>query len=192
MQSPATAQIIRAPERRTFRHATTLFLAGTTPRPGQPDWRAVVVEATAGLPVTLLDPVRPDWDGSWVEDVSFAPFREQVAWELDMQEAADLVAFFFHPHKDGMISLLELGLCARASHSVARIVVACPPGYVKRGNVQMICQRFGLCLVESVEDLAAELAQRIRRRMGRGSDFIHSDTEPSAVPAERRTPSPCD
>jgi hypothetical protein len=34
-----------------------------------------------------------------------------------------------------------------------KMVVACPEGFYKRGNVQIVCGRFGVEVVDSVEEL---------------------------------------
>jgi len=78
-----------------------------------------------------------------------------VTWELDMQEAADVVVVYFHPDTQAPVSLLELGL--RTPRQKALVV--CPPGYWKRGNVQVVCQRYGIRLLESDEMLGRVLVE---------------------------------
>ncbi len=158
---PQTAQLIQAPARPPITHPTTLFLAGTTTASaGNPDWRATLSATLADLPVTIFNPLRPDWDSSWREDVSFAPFREQVEWELDMQDRAALVVVYFGAGTDAPISLLELGLCARSG----RAVVVCHRGYRKRGNVEIVCRRLGVEVVDA--DLGeGEWLGVVRRRV---------------------------
>jgi hypothetical protein len=56
------------------------------------------------------------------------------------------------------ISLLELGLQA----SSGKIIVACPEGFWRRGNVRVVCARFGVELVGSL----GELMEGIERRLG--------------------------
>lgn len=160
------AQIVCAPDRPEFHHVTRLFLAGTTPPDdgtGKPpvDWRQSVRAAVSDMPVTVFDPLRPDWDDTWTEDPDFHPFRQQVDWELEMQEQATLIAFFFDPGREGHISLMELGLCA-SRKGTQQAIVGCPPGYKKRGNVQMVCARHGILLVDSAEALAEALAEAVR------------------------------
>lgn len=75
-----------------------------------------------------------------------------------MQETATLIAFYFDRDKPGTVSLLELGLCAGRS---ATTIVACPAGYSKRGNVQVVCARYSIQLVDSVEALAQAVKQAI-------------------------------
>ncbi|AEO58647.1 hypothetical protein MYCTH_53171 [Thermothelomyces thermophilus ATCC 42464] len=166
------AQIIRAPSRPAITGKVAVFLAGTTTgttaaaAAAGADWRETVTLAVSHLPVTVLNPLRPDWDGSWREDPSFAPFREQIEWELDMQERADLVVVYLGPGTDAPVSLLELGLCARSGKAV---VVACYPGYRKRGNVQIVCRWFGLEYVDGEDDLAGRVVKRIERLLELGN-----------------------
>ncbi|KAK4135111.1 hypothetical protein BT67DRAFT_291567 [Trichocladium antarcticum] len=127
---------------------TSFFLAGTT---AGEDWRSSLINSVLHLPIIVFNPLRRDWDSSWREDATFGPFREQVEWELEMQEKADAIVLYFGPGTDAPVSLLELGLCARSG----KAVVACHKDYKKRGNVQIVCRRFGIELVETVGDLAA-------------------------------------
>jgi hypothetical protein len=74
-----------------------------------------------------------------------------------MLEAADAIAMHMAPDKDAPISLLEMGLFARSG----KMIVACPEGFYKRGNVQVVCQRFGVELVNSLEELVEGIVRRI-------------------------------
>jgi len=75
-----------------------------------------------------------------------------------MLEASEVIAMYMGPESQAPISLLELGLFARSG----KMVVACPEGFWRRGNVQVVCARFGVELVDSLE----ELIQGIERRLG--------------------------
>ncbi len=164
------AQVIHAPSREPIRAGNkTVFLAGTAVRTaGAKDWRTALTEALAHVPeLTILDPYRPDWDAGWREDESFAPFRDQVEWELDMQARADLVAVYLYPGTQAHVSLLELGLAVGSGNGDSDgsdgVVVCCPEGYWKRGNVSIVCRRFG---VEMVEGGTAPLRDAIIRKLG--------------------------
>lgn len=150
----ALAQIIHAPSRPSPPSPQTpnlpflsIFLAGTTTASvTNSDWRNTLSTALSHLPVAIFNPLRPDWDSTWREDVSFPPFREQVEWELDMQARADVVAVWFGAETDAPVSLLELGLCVGRRGKT--VVVGCHRGYRKRGNVEIVCGRMGVeCLV---------------------------------------------
>ena len=75
-----------------------------------------------------------------------------------MMEAADVIAVYFSPDSEAPITLLELGLFARTE----KVVVACPDGYWKKGNVQVVCKRFGIELQGSLEELQTAVEERLR------------------------------
>ncbi|KAK1759912.1 hypothetical protein QBC47DRAFT_373312 [Echria macrotheca] len=150
------AQVVLAPSRPPHTGKKSIFLAGTAI--GH-DWRESLTEALSHLPVTIFNPLRRDWDSSWREDISFAPFREQVEWELDMQEHADLVVLYYGPGTDAPIALLEFGLCARQG----KAVVACHKDYRKRGNVHIVSQRLGIDFVDAEEDFVGAVIKKLER-----------------------------
>ncbi|KAF4340522.1 hypothetical protein FBEOM_5560 [Fusarium beomiforme] len=129
----------------------TIFLAGITTNTGEGDWRETLANALINHPVTIFNPNRPDWDSTWKEDFSDKRWEEQVWWELDMQEAADIIVFMFHPFTDAPISLMELGLAVKSKPKT--VLVCARDGYRKRGNVEAVCKRFGAKLVYTEAEL---------------------------------------
>lgn len=150
-------QVIQAPAEEAPRGIKSVFLAGTTANMGGADWRQALTSLLRDQPITIYNPAREDWDSTWREDVDFIPYREQVTWELDKQDKADLVIVYFHPASQAPVSLLELGLCARTP---GKAIVMCPDGYWKRGNVQMVCRRYNIDMEETLEGLARAVVSR--------------------------------
>jgi hypothetical protein len=136
----------------------TVFLAGSIEQDTAPDWQAEVVAALAARDVVLLNPRRAGWDATLRQHPDEPQFHAQVQWELDQQEAATVVAFYFAPGTQSPITLLELGLAARYP---GKCVVACPPEYWRYGNVRMTCERYGMQLVAGLPELIACLLQRL-------------------------------
>jgi hypothetical protein len=139
----------------------SIFLAGSIDK-GEGDgvdWQTKITNKLSNLPVTILNPLRLDWDSKWKEDISFEPFREQVEWEQDMLEAADVIALYLSPRTEAPISLLELGLFARSG----KLLVACHPRYLKRGNVQIVCQRLQVELVDTIDQLVERVEEKLQR-----------------------------
>lgn len=134
----------------------SVFLSGSIDK-GRPTWQTRLSSALSALPITILNPHRTDWDSTWVEDISDERFRKQVEWELDMMEAADVIAVYFSPDAQAPITLLELGLFARTG----KVVIACPDGYWKKGNVQVVCKRFGIELLGSLEELQTAVEAKL-------------------------------
>jgi hypothetical protein len=136
--------------------AHVVFLAGSIEMGTAGDWQA---ELIAALPaeVIALNPRRLDWDASWRQSIDEPRFRAQVEWELDGLDRADTIAMWFAPETRAPITLLELGLHARGG----KLVVGCPEGYWRRGNVEIVCARFGIPLVASWDAFVAAVIARI-------------------------------
>ncbi|UTU07937.1 hypothetical protein CcrC1_gp251c [Caulobacter phage C1] len=153
MSHPDT-KVLVAPDRDLSALSSPLpkvFLAGSIDMGEAANWQARVVDELSALPVILFNPRRPDFDTALVQDITCTPFAEQVYWELDHLDAADIVIFCFDPAGKAPVTLLELGLHARGK----KCLICCPPGYWRRGNVQIIAERFGAKLVDTLDELLA-------------------------------------
>ena len=131
----------------------SIFLAGSIDMGGSIDWQRELTDSLASCSGVLLNPRRSHWSSSWPPDASFPIFREQVEWELSAMEAAGMIAFYFAPGSQAPVTLLELGLAARSG----KAVVCCPSGYWRKGNVDVVCQHYGIQSVPSLESLAHEI-----------------------------------
>ncbi len=132
----------------------SIFLAGSIDMGNAVDWQQeIIAHFKENEALCFLNPRRKDWDRSWEQTIENKHFNVQVTWELDALELADLIVFYFAPTSQAPISLLELGLFARNKN----VVVCCPTGYWRKGNVDIVCQRFGVKQVESLEKLMEEI-----------------------------------
>lgn len=139
-------------------HSPAIFLAGSIEMGKAEDWQAALVEQLSDLDVTFLNPRRPTWDSSWKQSIDNPVFAEQVNWELDALEHADVIAMYFAPGTQSPISLLELGLFATSG----KLIVCCPEGFWRKGNVDIVCQRGGIPQVADLEALGNALRERIQ------------------------------
>ena len=118
------------------------------------EWQERVVRAMSGVSdLVILNPRRDDWDSNWEQRADDPQFYEQVSWELDMLDAADIVVMYLAAGTKSPVSLLELGLCARSG----KLKVCCPEGFWRRGNVEMVCRRYQIPLFATLDDLIADL-----------------------------------
>ena len=141
-----------------------VFLAGSIEMGQAEQWQERVVaalseastEARTGAEagdLVILNPRRDDWDDSWEQRADDPQFSEQVNWELDMLDAADIVVMYLAPGTTSPVSLLEFGLYARSG----KLRVCCPEGFWRRGNVEVVCRRNRIPLFETLDDLIADL-----------------------------------
>lgn len=132
-----------------------VFLAGSIEMGAAREWQDEVAASLADLDVTVLNPRRENWDPTWQQHPDNPQFREQVEWELDGLDRADAIVFYFDPDTKSPISMLELGLF----HDRA-LIVCCPAGFWKRGNVLLVCERFGIPVVDLLVDIPAFVRER--------------------------------
>ncbi|MEP7124567.1 MAG: hypothetical protein ABJE95_26805, partial [Byssovorax sp.] len=61
------------------------------------------------------------------------------------------------------VTLLELGLTA----ATGKVIVGCPEGFYRKGNVEIVCQRAGIPVLGSFEAFVEAVRSRIgeRRRL---------------------------
>ncbi len=136
--------------------AHVVFLAGSIEMGAATDWQS---ELVAALPanVVALNPRRTEWDSSWRQSIDEPKFREQVEWELDGLERATHVLMYFDPATRAPVTLCELGLVARSG----RLVVGCPDGFWRKGNVEVVCARYGVPLLPDLVTLIADVTSRL-------------------------------
>lgn len=144
------ADVLYPPKRMHPNQRPSVFLAGSIEMGAAIDWQSQLITALADLPITIFNPRRPDWDSSWKQAKDDPRFREQVEWELDHLDRADVIALYFDPATKSPISLLELGLHA----DDLKVICCCPEGFWRKGNVDIVCERYGVTQVDTLEELA--------------------------------------
>ncbi len=133
----------------------TIFLAGSIEQDHAENWQENLMKHIDNQDVIILNPRRKDWDESWKEEIENPLFFEQVEWELKGQERADLIVMYFDPKTQSPISLLELGLFAQTK----KMLVCCPKGYWKKGNVDIVCRRYQIPQVENLYNLIENIKE---------------------------------
>jgi hypothetical protein len=159
MSEPTSKAVIHKPPiKPQINKPSVVLYGGIQP---EPSWQTSLAASLSDLPIDILDPRRDDWDSSWVEDISFPKFKEQVEWEMDYAKIADVIVFYFPFDAKTPVALLELGLHA----GTGKALVCCPRGFYKRGNVQVVCQRYGIDLVETLDDLEEKVRTRLTEKL---------------------------
>lgn len=161
MSETASKAVVHKPPVRPDVKRLSVITFGAIQSDPSKDWQTSLATSLSDLPVDILNPRRDDWDSSWVEDISFPKFKEQVEWEMDYAKVADVIVFYFVPGTLTPITLLELGMYA----GTGKAIVCCPKGFYKRGNVQMVCLRYGIDLLESLDELKAKVRTRLEEKL---------------------------
>src|SRR3974390_885282 len=101
-------KVIKAPQKLEI-DGPAIFLAGSIEMGKAVDWQTLMTNKLYDFKATILNPRRDDWDSSWEQKIENPQFSEQVNWELDALDRADIIAMYFDPKTMSPISLLELG-----------------------------------------------------------------------------------
>ncbi len=155
--------IVKPPERpakSVYKTHKSVFLAGSIEMGKAEDWQEEVTKALIKSDdenIAIFNPRRDDWDSSWEQTIENENFEEQVTWELDHLEAATVIALYFDPKTKAPISLLELGLHANDD----KIIICCPDGYWRKGNVEIMAKRFNIPLIDNMEEFLEAVRKRI-------------------------------
>ncbi|HEX2901441.1 MAG TPA: nucleoside 2-deoxyribosyltransferase domain-containing protein, partial [Bacteroidia bacterium] len=72
-------------------------------------------------------------------------------------ERAELIVMYLDPATKSPVSLLELGLHANSG----KLVVCCPDGFWRKGNVDITCLYHGVQQVTDLSELEAEIRKRL-------------------------------
>lgn len=135
----------------------SIFLAGTIEMGNSEDWQSEIVEAFKDEDVILYNPRRKDWDSSWEQKETNPQFNHQVNWELTCLEKSDLIILYFAPNSQSPISLLELGIFHKKN-----IIVCCPEGFWRKGNIDIVCRRYDIPKTETIKELIDEMKYLIK------------------------------
>lgn len=131
-----------------------IFLAGSIEMGAAEQWQQHVVDRFKDIDdVIIMNPRRDDWDASWVQSIDNPQFRQQVEWELDHLDCADVIIMYFSPETKSPITLLELGLYAPSR----KLTVCCPEGYWRKGNVDVVCERYGILQFDTLDELLDDM-----------------------------------
>lgn len=116
-----------------------LFLAGAIDMGEAEDWQAKVTNELAPLfnneELVILNPRRDKWTVLNQQDL-----EEQIQWELDAQEKADIIYFHFPESSKAPITLLELGLALREQFK--QVVIYCHKDFYRATNVKITSEYY--------------------------------------------------
>lgn len=135
----------------------SIFLAGSIEMNTAEEWQNYIQYTLMDLNVTFFNPRRDDWDSSWTD--TSVVFNSQVNWEMNELERSDIIFMYFSPETKSPISLLELGLHANSN----KMIVCCPPGFWRKGNVDIVCTRYNIPLFNDIESAINGLRTKINQ-----------------------------
>ncbi|QDW23885.1 nucleoside 2-deoxyribosyltransferase domain-containing protein [Pedobacter sp. KBS0701] len=141
----------------------SVFLAGTIDMGNSIDWQQKIIdqankeETLDG--VVVFNPRRKSWDQSWTQSIDNVQFSEQVNWELDTMENADVILLFLESNSKSPISMMELGLFADSG----KLMVCCEEGFWRKGNIDIVCKRKSIDQYDTFDELSAAVIAKLKK-----------------------------
>jgi len=140
----------------------SVFLAGTIDMGHSVDWQQTFIHQANKEKkmddVVVFNPRRKSWDHSWTQSIENVWFSEQVNWELDAMESADVILLFLEANSKSPISMMELGLFADSG----KLMVCCEEGFWRKGNIDIVCKRKGIDQYRTFDELSAAVIAKLK------------------------------
>lgn len=145
-----------------------IFLGGSIEMGKAPNWQAAFADKIAYLPIAAFNPRRICWDASLEQDIKNKALLHQIDWEMKNLDNADLIIIYLHPNTISPVSLMELG---RYSQS-GKLIVCCPEGYHRRGNVQYLCKKDNVLLLDDFDELVETTIVKVEEILARKDSSV--------------------
>ena len=139
----------------------TIFLAGAIDQGKAEKWQDKVARSLDQFDITILNPRRDNWDPDMPQTPDNPQFREQVEWELDAQEASDMVLFVFTKDSKAPITFLEFGLFAPKKEAV----VCAEEGFYRQGNLDIVAERHKVPMYHDLDEMIGDLQTVLREKI---------------------------
>lgn len=145
-------------ENLNFQDKLKVFLAGTIDNGESDDWQSNLIwqmknkhhspdpDADESIgDIVVFNPRRNDWNSN---ASSISDVEEQIKWEQQHLDEADLIIMNFADNSKSPITLLELGLYGPEG----KTIVFCTDKFYRFTNVKLTCDKYMIPLIQSTNE----------------------------------------
>lgn len=93
--------------------------------------------------IVVFNPRRDDWDDSWEDE----KIEEQIRWEQEKMDEADIIVMVLIDDSKSPISLLELGIYGPQG----KLFVFCTDKFYRFLNVKLTCEKYWIDLYQTTD-----------------------------------------
>jgi hypothetical protein len=147
------AKVIHAPDNIDDVKQMSIFLAGTIDMGDAPEWQRDIVKEWDKFDVVFFNPRRPDWDS----DFGSKEVLNQVNWELDAMDKANIILVNILEESESPITIAETYRHAGS----AKLFVACPKGFYRYDNIKAVCEHYKSPLYNSWDELKEDFEKNM-------------------------------
>ena len=148
------------------KHKLTIFLAGTIDNGDSENWQDKLIwhmknyhqsvnydsDESIG-DIIVFNPRRENWNSN----ATIEEHQQQIKWEQDHLDNADLIIMYLADNSKSPISLLELGLYGPDG----KMIVFCTPNFYRYTNVKMTCDKYNIPIVTSlnIDEICSQISE---------------------------------
>lgn len=150
-------------------NSISMFLAGSIEMGAAEMWQDEIAEYVRTIAdvnieeIHIYNPRRDNWDKDWKQSEDNPNFVKQVEWELEQIQRSDIVAFYLQPGTNSPISLLELGIVSNDAFAMRKhVIVLCPEGFHRKGNVDITAMWFDMTRAKNMDDFKEKIRLAIQ------------------------------
>lgn len=125
--------------------AKSVFLAGTIDNGDSLNWQDKVITEIINLGVKNLEVYNPRRE-HWSENPTIDEIENQIKWEQNHLDKANVIAMVLLDDSKSPVSLLELGLYANTN----KLIVFCTPKFYRWDNIRLTCKKYNIELVQDL------------------------------------------
>jgi hypothetical protein len=159
-------EVYKAPQKYPNDSKFTIFLGGSIEMNFAKEWQIELTQklSSYNFDIRILNPRRDDYDAGQKQSIDNPYFKEQVTWDLDGLDRADLIVMYLQPDTLSPISMMEIGLYINTLDWNKQMIICTPNGFWRRGNIEILVDRFPFhCkLVDKFEDLESMIIEKCK------------------------------
>ena len=139
----------------------SVFLAGTIDNGNSLNWQDKTISELMKLGIENLDIYNPRRE-HWNQNPSKEEMQNQIVWEQEHLDKADIIAMVLLDDSKSPISLLELGLYAKSN----KLIVFCTPNFYRFDNIRLTCEKYDIELVQDTQSqvIANEIINKMNKK----------------------------
>lgn len=143
----------------------SLFLGGSIELGAAENWQERVINLLSAninnfyTPVTIYNPRNDNWDSTIdPADPSQKFLFDQITWELEKQQLADINIYYFAADTMSPITLLELG-----AHKDDNTIIYIDDNFQRKANVQLFCDYYDLQWYDDYNQFANKVVSETQK-----------------------------
>ena len=137
-------ELYKSPEKYPNDNKLTIFIGGSIELGFAKPWQQELTSKLSeyNFDIRILNPRRDDFDATQEQSINNPYFKEQVTWELDGLDRADLIVMYLQPDTLSPISMMEIGIYINTLDWNKQMVICCPDGFWRKGNIEVLVDRY--------------------------------------------------